>query len=172
MIGLRVRISPLAPIFNFMNKHNSDIRFRSHVDSSKGPDNCWNWLAFRDKSGYGTTYWRGKRGLKAHRVAYALIHGSIPDGLFVLHSCDNPSCCNPKHLYLGTHADNMADMVSKNRQVRGSKNIGSKLQASDVLRIKHLSSTGLKLREIVLMYDVSYEAIRQIVRGITWRHIK
>ena len=87
--------------------------FWSKVDV-QGPDDCWLWKQSTDRHGYGQT---GHDGLhwSAHRLAWQLSNGPIPDGLFVLHHCDNPPCCNPAHLFLGTQADNMADMVSKGR---------------------------------------------------------
>jgi len=99
-------------------------RFWGKVDI-RGPGECWNWQARRNKQGYGHFYVRigGKpKTARAHRFAYQLVNGPIPDGMLVLHHCDNPSCCNPTHLFLGTHADNVADMWSKNRGPSGDKN--------------------------------------------------
>lgn len=138
--------------------------FWSHVDKSSGPDSCWPWIAFRDKSGYGTTYWRGRRGLKAHRVAYEICYGSIAKGLLVIHSCDNPSCCNPSHLRLGTHLDNMKDKMARGRQARGSRNGGSKLSEVDVVRIRNLISSGAN------QSAVAPQTISQIVRRVIWSH--
>lgn len=89
-------------------------RFWSQVRKSEG---CWEWMGTRDPSGYGLTYFGA--ALKAYRVAWELTHGPIPAGLHVCHACDNPPCCRPDHLWLGTHRDNMDDMVAKGRSVRG-----------------------------------------------------
>lgn len=96
------RREPLVPL---------DVRFWAKV--AKG-DGCWEWTASRNSLGYGNIRVERKRFV-AHRVAWALTYGPIPDGLFVCHHCDNPPCCRPDHLFLGTHADNMADMVAKGR---------------------------------------------------------
>lgn len=89
-------------------------RFWPKVDKRGGDDACWPWLGGRFESGYGQFSQR-PRNLRAHRVAYELTHGQIPDNLMVLHECDNPPCCNPKHLFLGTNDDNMADRQRKGR---------------------------------------------------------
>lgn len=83
-------------------------------------DICWIWLATKDQKGYGRYGLRGKLW-HAHRAAYLFHYGKCPDELYVLHSCDNPSCVNPAHLWLGTNQDNMDDKVAKGRQIRGQK---------------------------------------------------
>jgi hypothetical protein len=82
-----------------------------------GPDDCWEWDASRDKYGYGQFSMGHSECDPAHRVAYALAHGAVPAGLFVCHSCDNPPCVNPSHLWLGTAADNNRDRDLKGRGV-------------------------------------------------------
>lgn len=84
--------------------------FWSKVDRSGGPDACWQWLGFRDRIGYG--HFSHKL---AHRIAWIARFGGIPEGQQVLHHCDNPPCCNSRHLFLGTQADNMRDCVAKGR---------------------------------------------------------
>jgi hypothetical protein len=91
----------------------------------KKTETCWTWTAYRDPQGYGT-FSVGPRAThaphRAHRVAWELTNGQIPDGSLVLHRCDNPSCVNPKHLFLGTHQDNQRDKVAKGRQATGLRN--------------------------------------------------
>lgn len=86
----------------------------------RGPDECWPWTGATARRGwrYGKIGAGGECGatLLAHRVCWAVCFGPIPDGLFVLHHCDNPPCCNPRHLFLGTDADNMADMKAVERE--------------------------------------------------------
>lgn len=87
-------------------------RFWLRVDRS---GDCWRWTGTHKATGYGRLSWGGRRAAPAHRVAWELTHGVIPDGVHVLHRCDNPTCVNPAHLFLGTHADNMSDRREKGR---------------------------------------------------------
>lgn len=90
--------------------------FWAKVDKSAGADACWIWTACRDHKGYGQLRIHSK-SILAHRYAYILEHGEIPDGMFVCHHCDNPSCVNPTHLFLGTNTDNVHDMMAKGRNM-------------------------------------------------------
>jgi hypothetical protein len=82
---------------------------------------CWLWTAARDKGGYGLLTVNGTM-MKAHRIAWELANGPIPDGLWVLHHCDTPACCRVSHLYLGTHSQNVRDMVDRGRAASGDRN--------------------------------------------------
>ncbi len=93
-------------------------RFGARVGTSIDPGGCRPWTGGADKDGYGLVTIGGVR-YRTHRVAWEIANGSIPDGLLVLHKCDNPPCCNTDHHFLGTHVDNMADKVAKGRQAKG-----------------------------------------------------
>ena len=107
-------------------------RFWSFIDTSRGPDACWLWTASVTRGGYGQFKVHPK-SLKAHRIAWELAYGDIPDGLSVLHHCDNRRCCNPAHLWVGTHQDNMTDMRQKGRAAKGDAN-GSRLHPERLVR--------------------------------------
>ncbi len=92
---------------------NAAARFWAKVDIG-APDKCWEWQASCNPAGYGGFQFNGRFG-KAHRAAWELANGPIPEGICVLHRCDNPPCCNPAHLWLGTYADNHRDAVAKGR---------------------------------------------------------
>ena len=145
-------------------------RFWLRVDRG-AVDECWNWTgALFAGSGYGlVSVERVPRG--AHRVSYELHHGPIPDGLFVCHRCDNPRCVNPAHLFIGTAADNSADMVAKSRSANGERVAGAKLTAADVRRIRALSSGGLKPPQIAERFGVHTSHVRGILAGQTWKHV-
>lgn len=96
-------------------------RFWSKVDKLPIHKGCWIWTAGRGTRGYGQ-FSIGGRNHSSHRASYEIQYGSIPEGLSVLHRCDNPACVNPSHLFVGTQKDNMVDMVQKGRSLRGDKN--------------------------------------------------
>jgi hypothetical protein len=140
--------------------------FWARVDT--GPENaCWEWLGSYDKDGYGLFKYR-QRSRRAHRVAWELACGTIPDGDLVCHDCDNPACCNPAHLFLGSPADNAADMVDKKRSLRGVLNPRSKLSEADVLEIRWLWENNWEATDIAAEYGVSATAVRLIIKGQNW----
>lgn len=142
-------------------------RFWSRV--RKG-DGCWIWLGKPTPKGYGIIS-VDKRHAYAHRFAFALHNGPIPDGLDVLHSCDNPLCVNPEHLFLGTHVDNMADMVAKGRNPRGERMGNTRLSDADARRIRELHRRGLKPKQLGAIFGVAPPVIGNIVARRTWKHL-
>jgi len=96
------------------------VRFFTHVHIYNSNNSCWTWIGNKNKQGYGYFGLNGKTW-KAHRLVWVFAFGKIPGGIFVLHKCDNPMCVNPSHLFLGTHKDNMDDMVAKGRAVNPKK---------------------------------------------------
>lgn len=145
--------------------------FWSHVQV-RGENDCWEWTYHRSPRGYG---WVGFKGSmkQAHRVAYILTLGEIPDALCVCHTCDNPPCCNPSHLFLGTHQDNMTDRKNKNRSARnmGEKNGQSKLTRSDVIDILHRHHNGETEEALAKEKNVSQSTVSKIVLGNSWKSV-
>ena len=142
-------------------------RFEAKIRKRPG---CWEWQAFKLPSGYGMFGFAGRTQL-AHRVAWMLYIGEIPDGLQVLHHCDNPSCVNPSHLFLGTNADNMQDKADKGRCPSGEKHCMAKLTQPQVDEIRSRCAAGERQRVIAKEYGVDQSAISFIVRRVTWAHI-
>ena len=131
---------------------------------------CWLWQKTRDRKGYGKiSAGIGSRPVKAHRLSYQLFLGPIPAGIFVCHLCDTPACVNPAHLFLGTHADNTADMVRKGRASRathpGETNPNAKLTEANVAAIRHSTERSGLLAE---QYGVSRRQIWAIRKGLSW----
>ena len=150
-------------------------RFWSHVDV-RGPRECWPWLAYKLPKGYGyfSVTKPKRRNLRSHRVAWAITNGSDPGVMDVLHSCDNPPCCNPAHLSLGNNSENMAQAYERGRKVsnlRGESSPHSKLTANQVIDIRMDLSNGRKIPDIAGEYGVSRWTIGLIARGKTWRSV-
>lgn len=137
------------------------LRFQQKIDSS---GDCWEWTGSTlNNSGYGQ-FKVGAKNQLAHRVAYTFRNGSVPDGLDVLHKCDNPKCVNPDHLFIGSHKDNMVDKTKKGRTP-------SKLKPADIPIIRALLADKKSLCSIAKLYGVSHNTIGDIKHRITWTHI-
>lgn len=127
-------------------------------------DGCQVWVGPRQRNGYGLVWCRDRQRL-AHRVAFEAKHGAIPDGLCVLHRCDNPPCVNPDHLFLGTKLDNARDAMRKGRTLRGQDNGNAKLSASAVRQIRAVyAAGGGSQRALAAKFCVSQSQIGKIVR--------
>lgn len=147
-------------------------RFWNKVDV-RGEDDCWEFQGALNSTGRGA-FSIGRKNIKAHRYAYETKVGAIPDGMLVCHHCDNGKCCNPKHLFLGTMADNVRDMINKGRKrvLRGDDDPKSKLNSGQVLEIVHLYKTGFFTQpHIARMFGVSRSAIESILNGYNWNHV-
>lgn len=146
-------------------------RFWSKVDK-RSPDECWLWQAARLTSGYGQ-FRVGRRMTVSHRVAWQIANGPIPEARFVCHRCDNPPCCNPAHLFLGTPSDNTRDMYMKDRYPvrRGAEATRSKLSEDDVRTIRALRAAGTQLSTLAERFGVSIQNVHGIVHRRHWRHI-
>lgn len=148
-------------------------RFWAKVNKSDG---CWIWTGAKSSKGYGFIGSGGSGGrmLLAHRVSYEFANGEIPDGMMILHSCDNPSCVNPDHLRVGTCSDNIQEAFDKGRKIppifHGEENAKSKLTNDKVRFI--LSNPDLGHKEIADMFGLSPNCVRSVRIGRTWTHVK
>lgn len=136
---------------------------------------CWLWELALSRKGYGACSIPGRHGLhRVHRVAYEAFVGPIPDGMHVCHRCDVRACCNPDHLWLGTNADNVADMVSKGRNLGapGESNGRAKLNPVDIAQIRAEYVGGTATQTVLAAkFGVSRRQIFRIVRGEQWDHV-
>jgi hypothetical protein len=147
-----------------------EIRFWRQVEKT---ETCWNWVGGHTTGGYGVMSNHETPGVPTyvHRFSYTLHKGIIPTSLFVLHSCDNRTCVNPDHLFLGTLIDNVQDMVSKKRHGFGEKSPVAKLKESDVLAIRKLFQLGIRQYKIAAIFSVEQSTVNAIVKKKLWKHI-
>jgi hypothetical protein len=157
---------------------NTPESFWRCVDKSGGPDACWPWTRARTKAGYGTTSYLG-RSVYAHRLAYSLTFGGLEPGDFsgrrvLLHRCDNPRCCNPAHLRLGTQAENIRDRFEKARyRAKTSKRMLTPEQVAVVKRICQLPDDMRPSdRAVAELFGVSFGSITQIRRDLAYRYVE
>lgn len=146
--------------------------FWRHVDLGN-VSACWPWNGARYKAGYGRIR-RGKVQRAAHREAFAIAFGQdVPANLAVCHRCDNPPCCNPAHLFVGTIADNNHDRHAKGRDGRmlGEQHPRAKLLASDVVEMRRMRAAGAIFKEIGARFGVTTQAAYLAVSGKSWRHL-
>jgi hypothetical protein len=131
---------------------------------------CVEWTAYRDKDGYGILRVSGKLR-RAHRISYERSVGAVPEAMHVLHRCDNPSCINPDHLFLGTNRDNVKDKISKGRDrgIHGTENRHNKLTPEQVIEIRN--STGTQ-RAVAARYGISGSLVNYIRNGRSWKHLR
>ena len=163
-------------------------KFWEKVDKSGGDDACWNWTGSRNTGGYGQSAWKGKSKV-AHRISWELANGEIPNGLLVLHKCDNRACVNPRHLFIGTQQDNIDDMIQKGRAVNLSgsdhwshlhpekKPYGEavghhKLTENEVREIRRRYAQGnTSHSKLAQEFNIGRSNIGTILNRITWKHV-
>jgi hypothetical protein len=154
-------------------------RFWLHLE--RGAD-CWEWQGNKTMAGYGTIRRTGKTGgiMYAHRLSWEIHYGAIPPGAVVCHRCDNPPCVRPDHLFIGTQADNMADMYSKGRcqphgpenPIRGSAHKLTRLSDEQVREIRTMYSTrAADQRSIASLFGISQSSVSAIVLRKRWSHL-
>lgn len=150
-------------------------KFWSRVDI-RGAEECWPWTGYRNERGYGVFSYAKASAAKAHRIAYTIAKGRIPDGALICHSCDNPSCCNPAHLWPGSNRDNNADRHAKGRSVCfghgapvprpvGEQHSSAKLTEASVADIR---SSDLPASHFAEKYGVTVSTVCRVRRGETW----
>lgn len=143
--------------------------------STEADSGCVEWQRFKNPAGYGQVNVGKRKLMLAHRAAYMVVNGPIPDGLCVLHKCDNPACINVEHLFLGTQLENIADMKAKGRanagpgQGPGEKNPMHKLTTDQVFAIKGI--VGVAQTKIAEMFGISQTTVWQIRTGKRWAHL-
>ena len=144
-------------------------RFWNKVNKA---NECWIWIAAVDKDGYGVFNDGIRKYVKAHRFAYELFNGAIPKKNIICHHCDNPSCVNPQHLYLGTYQTNAQDMVRRGRMKKqnGTKNHMAKLNWSKVKKIRQMWNSGeYTQKQLADNFNVSRGCITGVIHNINWK---
>jgi HNH endonuclease len=139
------------------------MRTRFEAKIAKAPDGCWLWMGAHNSRGYGRFKIKGRLEC-AHRVAWTIYRGPIPKGMQVLHRCDQPRCCNPEHLFLGTHMTNVIDALQKGRTAK------MKLTADDVAVIRQ-TPRSITHVELARRLGVGAQTIADARAGRTWRHL-
>jgi hypothetical protein len=181
--GIRLKARQAAKRYFITRIRMEDyIKQRTILDKETG---CLDWKCSKDKDGYGKAWHKGKYW-RAHRLSYTAFKGDIPEDKVVMHTCDNPSCCNPQHLRIGTHKDNMEDRDQKGRgtkgrtipklqghtNTRGTNHGNSKLSEHDVSTIRDLlSNSNYTQKQIGEMFGVRQSTIHKINTGKRWRHL-
>jgi hypothetical protein len=147
-----------------------ESRFWKRVQK-RGPDDCWLWQGCTDGPGYGMVR-LGSRAHRSHRIAYLLTNGDFWG--ILLHSCDTPACCNPRHLTPGTHADNCRDRDAKGRHValKGSSHGGAVLTDEQVIEMRSLFDRGMSRKNLAKKFKVSYVHTCQILARNAWSHLE
>lgn len=151
----------------------AEERFWSKVEK-RGDDECWPWRGTIGTTKYGMFRTFGGSMRAASREAYEMLHGPLPDGVVVCHSCDNRICVNPRHLWTGSVADNNRDRHAKGRTVipRGSDNPRATTSEDTVREIRRLKAQGVAQVEIAARCGVTQVVVSQILTGRTWKHLK
>lgn len=155
------------------NKIPASELFWARVDKSGGDDACWEWQGARHYRGYGRFGRRKLHETFAHRFAWADTHGPITDGVEIRHKCDNPPCCNPKHLIPGTHKDNMRDMTERKRlpDRSGERGTMARLTESQVLEIRTRAAAGELQDQIADAYGIKQATVSAIYHRRLWAHL-
>lgn len=147
-----------------INEWKQHIVTNSSIDGTTG---CWSWKKATRKDGYGITWYEGTTDY-IHRVSYKVFKGTFDPNLVVRHTCDNPSCCNPDHLLLGSEQDNSTDMVNRGRSCKGSQSPKAKLTED---MIQPIRDSELSSRVLGSLFGVSKSVILDIKNNKIWKHV-
>lgn len=142
-----------------MSAMQAEDRFWARVQKSDG---CWTWIGGHNRAGYGRLM-VDREVIPAHRFAWTIANGPIPQGMIVCHRCDNPPCVRPDHLFVGTYADNHRDMRAKGRDVGNRR-----LSPPVARRIRELNASGVPQAAIAAMFAIGQTTVSHVVRGTTW----
>jgi hypothetical protein len=155
------------------------VRFWPKIEKGPNADDCWKWIGAKTENGYGVIG-AGARGtgvLKAPRASWLIHHGEEPGEMLVCHKCDNPECCNPLHLFLGTNSDNMKDCSNKGRlkipHRRGEANNKSKLTEAQVIEIRLVYKNRCKIngaQPLGRKHGVHWKTILKVIKNQTWKN--
>lgn len=133
----------------------------------RGPDECWPWTGGRQSGGYGSMRLR-RKNVRAHRIAFQSATGIDPGALMVMHTCDNPPCCNPSHLKLGTVLDNNRDSKAKGRNKAGERHHAAKLTEAEARQIRERRKAGERGIDLASEFGVTPQLVSLIVKGRIW----
>lgn len=140
--------------------------------SVRKTESCWTWTGMKNNKGYGFLSVQHGELIGAHRLSWIIHFGQIPDGLFVCHKCDTPSCTNPSHLFTGTASDNMLDKIMKGRDYLDGAYKNSKLSYKDVNEIRNIYIGGnITQKQLAEKYGTTRENIHYVIKGKSWKHL-
>ena len=150
-----------------------ELVVRFHEKWTRNPDNgCWEWTASLNSNGYGQIKRPGeRRQFIAPRLSYMIHYGDIPEGMYVLHTCDNRKCVKPTHLFLGSADDNAKDMKSKGRHTHGTTGHDHKINDDIARHIHRMAGEGVAQSEIGRIVGLSQSTVWKILTGKRWKHI-
>jgi hypothetical protein len=151
-----ITYSDTAQIISILGEH-------CNKDAETG---CWVWQRSYRGNGYAQLTLSGRRQVAGHRAAWSAYRGAIPQGMYVCHRCDNPACCNPDHLFLGTAKENTRDCMSKGRLRPGKAGGARKLSGEQIAMIPALRAIGMLQREIGAALGVSQVRVSQVLRSM------
>lgn len=175
-MGGNMALKSLKNILNRDLTEKDKIRFENKFQKKSEYD-CWEWMAFKNKKGYGAIMYRDLGNIAAHRFSYLLYKGDFDQKKFICHSCDNPSCVNPSHLFVGTASDNMKDKINKGRAKnppihKGVECHTSKLNPDIVREIRIFFENGVSQTELAKRYGLHIASMHQICRRKSWKDVK